>query len=163
MGLSLYEIKKQILEFDYQFDEQTGEWLNEDELDALHMERDEKIENILLYAKNLRAEAEAIKAEEKALAERRKAKENKANRLEDYAALGLDGQNFETSRVRASFRNTESVEIPDEELVPKEFKNFTVVGKPVKAEIKKYLLKAEAKGEEVPWARIVRRKSMSVK
>lgn len=159
---SLYEINKAILEFRYEFDED-GIWINEDEFEQLGMERNEKIENTLLYAKNLRAEAKAIRDEEEALKERRKAKERLADRLEDNVAFSLDGENFETPRVKASFRNTESVEIDDEEAVPKEFKNFTVIGRPVKSEIKKYLARAEADGIEVPWARIVRRKSMSVK
>lgn len=159
---SLYEINEQIAKFEMEFDED-GVWINEDAFDELQMAKEEKIENTLLWAKNLRAEAEAIKAEEKNLAERRKAKTNKADRLEDYVANNLDGEKFETPRVKVQWRNTEAVEIDDEQLVPKEFKNFEVVGKPVKAEIKKFLLKAEAKGEEIPWARIVRRKSMSVK
>lgn len=160
---SLYEINKAILEFRYDFDPESGEWLNEDEFNELGMARNEKIENTLLYAKNLRAEAKAIKDEEDALKERRKAKERLADRLEDNVAFSLDGENFETPRVKASFRNTESVEIVDEEAVPKEFRNFEVVSKPIKKEIKQYLVRAEAEGIEVPWAKIVRRKSMSVK
>lgn len=163
MGLSLYEINEKIMNFHYEVDEETGEILNFDELDELQMAREDKIENLCLYVKSLRAEASAIRSEEDSLKERRKAKENKADRIEEYIASNLNGENFETARVKASFRKTESVNILKEDAVPDRFLNIEVVRKPVKAEIKKYLKEAEAKGEEVPWARIDKSKKITLK
>ena len=161
--MTLYEINAKLMAYEMEIDPETGEWLNEDELDALHMERDEKIENICLWTKNLRAEASAIKTEEKNLAERRKAKENKADRLEAYVALNLDGKKFETPRVKVSFRKSEAVEILDESKVPSEYLDISVVSKPIKAEIKKYLKGIEGSDETCDWARLDKRNSMSIK
>lgn len=60
---TLYEIDADIVNC---IDTETGEILDFDSLDALNMERDAKIEGVALYVKQLQAEAEAIKAEEKA-------------------------------------------------------------------------------------------------
>lgn len=163
MALSLYEINEKILNFRYEIDEETGEILNIDELDELNMAFDEKIENLCLYAKSLRAEASAIKDEEKNLKERREAKERKADSIEDYIARNLNGRKFETPRVKVSWRKSESVEILNEDAVPESFLDIQVVRKPMKAEIKKRLKEAEAKGEEIPWAKINTKQNMSLK
>ena len=163
MALSLYEINEKILNFRYEIDEETGEILNIDELDKLNMAFDEKIENLCLYAKSLRAEASAIKDEEKNLKERREAKERKADNIEDYISRNLQGKKFETARVKVSWRKSESVEILNEDAVPDSFLDIQVVRKPMKAEIKKRLKEAEAKGEEIPWAKLNVSNNMSLK
>lgn len=163
MALSLYEINEKILNFRYEIDEETGEILNIDELDNLNLAFDEKIENLCLYAKSLRAEASAIKTEEKNLKERREAKERKADNIEDYIARNLNGRKFETPRVKVSWRKSESVEILNEDAVPDSFLDIQVVRKPMKAEIKKRLKEAEAKGEEIPWAKLNVKQNMNMK
>lgn len=163
MALSLYEINEKILNFRYEIDEETGEILNVDELDNLNLAFDEKIESLCLFAKSLRAEASAIKTEEKNLKERREAKERKADNIEDYIARNLNGRKFETPRVKVSWRKSESVEILNEDAVPDSFLDIQVVRKPMKAEIKKRLKEAEAKGEEIPWARLNVNNNMSLK
>ena len=62
--MNLYEINTQLANYHMEFDELTGEWINEGELDALQMAKDEKVENLCLWVKNLKAEANAIKTEE---------------------------------------------------------------------------------------------------
>ena len=155
---NLYELVQAIATYEMQFDED-GVWLNEQELEELNLARDEKVENILLWVKNLKAEAKAIREEEKALADRRRAMENKVDHLMDYVALGLDGEKFETPRVKVQWRNTEAVEILDEANVPEEF--LKVEKKPKKDDIKKFLKAHE--GEDIKWAEIKYRKSMSIK
>jgi hypothetical protein len=95
---------------------ETGEVIDAEKLDALNMERDAKIENVVLWIKDLKAEAEAIKAEKLALAERQKVAENKAESLKKWIAYALDGQKFSTAKCAVSFRNTESVEVTEEGL-----------------------------------------------
>ena len=109
--MTLWEIDQAILAC---VDGETGEIVDFDKLDQLTMARDEKLENIALYIKSLEADAAAIKAEEKALADRRKVKENKAKRLREYLAGALGGQPFETARVHLSFRASAGVKITDE-------------------------------------------------
>lgn len=83
--------------------------------------RDEAIEGIAMGIKEAKAEAEAIKAEEKALAQRRKVRENKANGLTKYLSDYLAGRKFSTPKVAISYRKSEVVEIADLNAVPDEF------------------------------------------
>jgi hypothetical protein len=55
-----------------------------DTLEGIEGEFECKAESVAQYIKELNAEAEAIKAEEKKLSARRKAKENAAIRMKDY-------------------------------------------------------------------------------
>ena len=78
MSMSLYHIDQAILAL---VDPETGEIMDGEAFDQLQMERETKLENIALWIKNLKAENAAIRQEEKALAERRKAGENKVERI----------------------------------------------------------------------------------
>ena len=159
---SLYELNARILTFEMEFDSD-GVWCNEDVLDALQMERDEKIEQICLWIKNLRAEAQMVTAEAKNLTDRAKKLTNKADNLERYVAGNLDGKPFKTSKVNVTWRKSESVNITDESLIPDRFMDIQVVRKPVKKTIKQYLKEAEEKGEEVPWAKIEQKNNIQLK
>ena len=111
--MKLYEIDNAILEC---VDLETGEIIDTDKLNELQMERDAKIENVACWIKELKAEAEAIKAEKLALAERQKVAENKAESLERWLAYALQGEKFKTARCAIRFMTTESVEVTDEGL-----------------------------------------------
>ena len=108
--MTLYEIDRAILEC---IDTDTGEITDFEALEGLQIEREKKLENIALYIKNLASEAVAIREEEKALAERRKAKTAKAERLERYLAEALEGATFETAKCKVSFRKSTAVDITD--------------------------------------------------
>lgn len=124
--MTLYEISKEIENFEFKIDEETGEILNIMQLDEIMMARDEKIENIALYIKNLDAEATAIREEEKALAERRRSKEQKVESLKEYLSSNLDGITFETSKVKISFRKSQSLNVADVEKLPVEFRKVKI-------------------------------------
>lgn len=156
---NLYELTRAIEEFDLEIDEETGEVTNLDELDALELERDTKVENIALWVKNLTAEAAAIKAEVQNLTKRQKAAENKAERLKDYLMGNLAGEKFKTPKVAISYRTSEAVEITDEDLIPDEFLTIKTEYKPDKKAIKDEL-KA---GGEVEGAELVKRTSLQIK
>ena len=111
--MTIYEIDQAIMEC---VDLETGEIIDTEQLDKLQMEREEKLENIACWIKDLNAEAEAIKTEKQILANRQKVAENKAESLKKYLAYALDGQKFSTAKCAVSFRNTESVEITPEGL-----------------------------------------------
>lgn len=158
MGLSLYEINEQlrILE-EWQINPETGELLSEAEFnklfDRIQMDLNSKIENTICFAKSLDAEAEAIKAEEKKLAERRKAKENLSERLKkrinDYITwqftdeegnvdtVGLNKFKFDSPKVYISYRKSEKVNVFDAEKLPSEFVTVKTETKPNLTEIKK--------------------------
>ena len=111
--MTIYEINEEILNC---IDPETGEIIDIDKLNELEFERDAKIENVACWIKELKAEAEAIKAEKLALAERQKVAENKAESLKKWLAYALQGEKFKTAKCSVSFRKTESVEVTDEGL-----------------------------------------------
>lgn len=110
--MTLYEIDAQLEALLEQVDPETGELLCDmDQLEALSLERDRKLENLALYVKNRDAEAKAIREEEKALADRRRSLERKAERARDFLARMLAGEKFTTAKVAVSWRKSEAVEI----------------------------------------------------
>ena len=111
--MTIYEINEQILNC---IDPETGEIIDIDKLNELELEKDAKIENVACWIKELKAEAEAIKAEKLALAERQKVAENKAESLKKWLAFALNGEKFKTAKCSVSFRKSEVVEITDEGL-----------------------------------------------
>ena len=157
--MTLFDINKAILEFDYEIDEETGEILNAEELDALELAREEKIEGVGLWIKNLQAEAEAVKKEKDAMADRQRRLEKKAESLKNYLAWALQGEKFSTPRIAMSWRKSESVLIPDEALLDDRFVNIQMIKKPDKKLIKD-TLKA---GLEVPGAELVTKQNLQIK
>ena len=95
-------------------DQETGDILDVEKLDALEMEREKKISNTACLIKNLRADAEAIKAEKLKMGDRQKAKENLADRLENYLTNYLGGLTYEDERCAISYRKSTSTEIAED-------------------------------------------------
>lgn len=108
--MKLYEIDQAILDC---IDLETGEIIDTEQLDKLTMEREAKLENVACWIKELKAEAEALKAEKMAFAKRQQVAENKMESLKKYLAYALDGQAFKTTRASVTFRKSQSVEIAD--------------------------------------------------
>lgn len=95
-------------------DPETGEILvNDEDIEALQMERDKKVENIALYIKNQEAMASAIREEEKNLAARRKTCENRVEQLKHYLLHCLDGERFQTPKCDIRFRKSFTVQVGD--------------------------------------------------
>jgi hypothetical protein len=170
MSLSLYQIDKAIQDlldagFNYTVDEETGELIYDDrsaELEQLQMDRASKLEAVALYIKNLVALAEDIKAEEKALEERRKAHEKKAENLRRYLGNSLTAaqeEGFETAKVQVSFSKSSAV-IANMDLLDKAF-----IKESVKTEYspdKKAIRAAIKAGQAVPGAYIEERKKVKI-
>jgi hypothetical protein len=153
--MTLYEIDQGILGC---IDPDTGEISDFEKFDALTMERETKLENIALWIKNLKAEAEALKAEKQAFADRQKAAENKAESLKRYLEHALAGEAFKTTKVAVSFRKTTSVEVDNVYDLP----NWYVrPGEPQADKIA--LKKALSEGKEIEGAHLVEGISMSIK
>lgn len=109
--MKLYEIDEQIAAC---VDEETGEVIDLDRLIALNMERERKLEGVALWVKDLTAEAKAIREEEKALAERRRAAESKVDSLKSWLLANV-GKGLKTARCSVSVRtNAESPHFADE-------------------------------------------------
>lgn len=156
--MNLYDIEYEIMNC---VDPETGEIIDEKRLDALQMEREKKIENILLWIKNLKSEAEAIKAEEKALADRRKVDERKAESLTEYVKNVLDGRKFQTARVAVSYRKSEAVVVDDMELMLEVCDDYLKYKDPEPDKVK---IKAALKdGLVVPGCHLEERQNMTIK
>ena len=123
--MTLYELNDTIRKaIELGFDEETGEILDINALEALEIRRDEKIEPIALFIKDLKAEAEAIKAEKMNLARRQQTAENHAESLKRYLTKCLDGEKFRSPRVAISYRKSQTVEFIDGfdvNLLPEEY------------------------------------------
>ena len=115
--MKLYEIANDYLALLQAIDE--GEIPEEaiaDTLEAIEGEIEFKADNLACVLKTLNAEVSAIKAEEKALAERRKQKEAASERIKNYLSevlqrLGIN--KLESARNKITFRKSESVVVDD--------------------------------------------------
>lgn len=161
--MKLYEINEQIeallpLGDDY-VDVETGEMFTREEFEQLNLQRDEKVEGVCLWIKNLDAEAAAVKAERDNLYQREKGLKNKVERLKKFIGNYLDGEKFSTSKVAVSFRKSKAINIIDESLIPDEFMVETVTKKPDKKALKDVL----KSGTEVSGAAIQERRSVIIR
>jgi hypothetical protein len=155
--MTIYDIEAEIMDC---IDQETGEVIDLDRLNALEMERDKKISNVACWIKDLKAEAEAIKAEKQALDKRQKAAENKAESLKTWLQSILQGEKFKDSRCSISYRRSERVDFADNfnfDTLPDSMKKVTI--EPKKTEIKEFL-KA---GGEIDGVRIEENTSMTIK
>ena len=141
-------------------DTESGEIIDLEAIAALEMERDKKIENLGCWYKNLLAEAEALKAQKNAFAEREKATKGKAESLKGFLGRYLNGKKFETAKVAMSFRKSEAVEFDAKCIgdVPEEFLKFK------DPELDKVAVKKAIKaGETVPGCELVQRQNLQIK
>ena len=156
--MTLYELDKAIADFELIVNED-GEVLNIDELDELQLAREQKIEGISLWVKNLEAEKEAVKHEKDNFADREKRLGKKIESLKGYLTYALDGQKFSTPKVAVSFRKSESVLIKDEYLIPDDYCEFTVTRRPNKTNLKKAL----KDGKEIMGVELVEKSNVQIK
>jgi seryl-tRNA synthetase len=162
-GLKLYEVSEMLMQA-YEAISAIAEANNgeiqpgwESFYDEIQMERDEKAVNIARWVKNIDAEADAIRAEERKLAERRRSAEAHADRLRNYLAAHLPvGTKITDSTVVIGWRKSSAVEV-DEGALPAEW--FKIVRTPMKSEIKD-AIKA---GAVIPGASIHERQNLSIK
>ena len=184
---NLYNLDEQfqemmeLLENQMYVDTESGECLTEEEfnqqLDNIAMALSDKIENTMVFYKNVLSDVEQFKIEQKKLMERRKVKENLAdrlkNRIDHYVKMKYTDENgvvdtqalnkwkFETPRVKLSYRKSSIVDIQDINLIPREYiKDRKLTEDDVKkSDIKKLL----TSGKEVNGATLIENLNMQVK
>lgn len=153
---TLYEIDAAIMGC---IDGETGEVIDPVKLDGLMMQRERKLEGVALWIKNLKADMSALKAEKDAFAEREKQTKAKLESLSEWLTRALDGEKFETPKVKVSFRSSEAVEITDESLLPKDYIRVKTETAPDKVAIKEALKHSFI----VPGAELVQNKNIQIK
>jgi hypothetical protein len=165
-GLSLYQMTA-----DYQkalshlsemdIDEQTLL----DTLEGLQGELTAKAENVCAFTLNLEAEADAMKAAEKRIADRRRSLESKAKKMREYLLTNMQASGItEISANDKSFRirvmkGSESVLIEDEAAIPVDYKRIIPE---TSAPDKTLIKKAIKDGYEVSGAKVVRTPSLKI-
>lgn len=141
-----------------------------DTLTAIEGEFEIKAESVAQYIKELRAEAEAIKAEEQALSARRKAKEKRVKSLTDYLMMcmkRIHREKIETAKCKLSIRkNAESVQVADEDRLARQLaalgRSDLIRVKPPELD-KTAIKKALQAGETINGAALGRTESLIIK
>ena len=130
--MNLYKIDEQIRELLnlLTVDEGTGEIAHDSSYDALQelsLERDQKLEGIGVYIKELDAEIAALKNEDENLKERinlaTKKREGLSNYIRNYL-IANEISKFETPKVKLSFRKSDRVEAVMDDVPKKYFKKI---------------------------------------
>ncbi len=163
--MQLYEIDAAIRDvLDGMVDPETGE-VSDDALallEDLSLQRQDKIEGIALYYKNLTADAAAIKAEEEALRKRRQSAESHAARLKHYLSDFMPGEKLETAKVKIGWHKSTAVMVANEaDFIRAAPKDYLTYKDPTvnKTAIKEAL----AAGKEVPGAELITNMNLQVK
>lgn len=152
---TLYEIDRRILAL---VDEETGEITDFEQLDKLQLERDEKIENIALWIKNLKSDEESYKTEKQSFEDRQRQAKQKRESLERYLTAVLNGEKFKTAKVECSFRKSQRIEVDDISSLPDEFLKY----KDPEAD-KTAIKEAIKEGKEIAGARVVIALNLQIK
>lgn len=148
-------------------EEMTQAWF--DTLDGMEIEIQEKAESVALYIKKLNYEIQAIKAEKSSLDARLKAKEKSGKNMLEYLKNCMEAvklKKIETPRALISIRNNpESVEIADERsFITWAQNNNDDLLRHKDPEVNKTAVKQLLKaGEEVPYAKLIRTQSLTIK
>lgn len=129
---SLYEISEDITKIAY--DMENAETIEEqDEIakqrDSLQMNFNDKIENVLKVMRDAETDSIKLKAEATRLSQLASSKDKLAERLKTYVStiLQIQGiQKLDLNLFKLSFRQSDSLEIIDEALVPDVFKEKIV-------------------------------------
>ena len=153
--MRLYEINEQIMAC---IDSETGELIDPEKLNELQIAKDEKLENLALWYKDLLAEANALKEEKEAFAAREKTARNKAESIKNYLSYALNGENFKTTKCALSFRKSEKTVIDDIYSIPENFLKYSEPTADL-TEIKK----AIKNGEEIKGAHLEETQNIQIK
>jgi chromosome condensin MukBEF ATPase and DNA-binding subunit MukB len=108
---ALYDIDQAILDC---VDQDTGEILDGDALTALQMEREAKLEGVALWVKDMKAEADAVKAEADKLTARKKALDNKIEAVKTWLLYALNGERLKTARCNVYQTHSQKLTVADE-------------------------------------------------
>ena len=160
---ALYEIDQEILDC---VDAESGEILDVEKLDALQMEREEKLEGVALWIKDMKAEAEAIKAEADKLTARKKALDTKIDGLKNWLTMALDGGKLKTARCNVYQTHSQRLAVADEAGLISFLKTLEDPGRFVRytEELRKdEIKKALKEGYEIPGACLEETESVVIK
>jgi hypothetical protein len=167
MNMSLYTITEEMQALSAMLE--AGDVAEEDlrdTIEAVTLEWDAKVDDIISAIKNNEAEAEAIRAEEIRLANRRKRKERTAEWLRGYlseAMAHLDRREYESARHRVSFRRSSRIRITDQHALVEWAKtNATAILRYKEPDISKEALGTLMEAVDVPYCFIERNDNIQI-
>lgn len=152
---TLYNINAAILAC---VDLETGEIIDYEQLQALQMEREQKIESVALWYKNLLSDADQYAAEEAAFKKKKQQAQAKAERLKAYLQDALQGEKYKSTRVNITYRSSPRVVVDDVLNLPPRYVRFADP-EPNKTEI----MAALKNGVEINGARLESNQSIIIK
>lgn len=154
--MKLYEINNAMLDC---IDSETGEIIDIDKLNELQIAREDKIEQMACWFKNITAEANALKAERQALEAREKQANRISNQIKEWLSIALNGNKLSTSKVSLSFRKSEQIELDDVFDIPNEY-----IKTIVETRIDKIALKKAIKdGATFKGCRLIEKQNLQIK
>ena len=118
--MNLYEINKAMQEC---INLETGE-IDLELFEKLQLEKDEKIENVALWIKNLSSDVESMENEKKAFEGRIKVAKNKIISLKAFLEMALNGEKFQTAKCSITFRKSKSIEVTDISKLDKDYLKY---------------------------------------
>lgn len=152
--MKLYEIDEAIMNC---IDAETGEIIDNIRLNELQVEREKKIENVALWYKNEKSDAEQYKAEKLAFADKQAKAEAKAESLKKWLDFALNGEQYKSVKVNINYRKSDAVNVLD---MAKLAENFLRVKKEADLTAIKEALK---KGEVVEGAELIKKQNIQIK
>ncbi len=157
----LYELTGQYLELMEMAEELEPE-VFQDTLEMITEDINAKSENIAMLLRNIESDTEAIKTEEKRLADRRKHLETQAKNAKQYLQDKLEEAGIDkvpSTLFKIQFQNNPpSVQIADESKVPS---NFMIAQEP--RVDKKALKEALKNGDEIEGVSLVQQRGLRIK
>jgi CxxC motif-containing protein len=165
---SLYEINQEVESLiELNVDPETGVLTPEieEKLDALEIQREQKIVSTGLYIKNLQAFLNQIKEEKKRLTEMQKSAENRITRIKEYLQNNLEpDEKITTAQVNINWRKSASVEVDpaiDIEQIEVAYPELVRIKKELNKTAAKNLLKSGDIG--IAGIKIVEKKNIVIK
>lgn len=130
---------------------------------AIESEFREKAIQVAAFAKQMEAEADAIKTAEENMSKRRKALMNRSQWLKDYVKKEMDTLGIKKIPcdwfILAIAKNPTAIDIVDSDAIPIEFLDITTEIKINKSAIKE----AISSGKEIPGARLISSTRLSIR
>jgi len=163
---TLYAALDELDPADENYEDMSDAWF--DTLEGIEGEFTAKAENIAVFIKRLNADADAMRTEEKALAERRHAAERKADSIKKYLKDCMDKLGMakvDGVKAKVSIRNNaESVLVTDPDLILFAGSPWLKPQKYTEDDLAKTnIKKAIQDGTEVPGCTLVRTRSLIIK
>lgn len=154
---NLFDIDREIAGL---IDEETGEVLDFEAFEALQMQKDEKIANIALWCVDLDADIKNFEEQIARFKEKTDRAKAKRQRLADYLALFLAGQEYKdgAGRFEVKYTKSKAVVVDDEAALPEAFWKVEE-----KRSVDKIGIREALKAGDVPGAHIEERSTLKIK